>query len=300
MGSGMQKIRAAGLLKSVGLSSMPTEIYLHSEPRPSAQSLASAFGRDSELVVRTGSNSESRNLPRIVGLTPQAAATWILEQSETFDVLVQPYSEVVFSIELGMFEDHRVVELIPGIWELDTQTSPAVLSYDQSWRLIGLAWNSESAISRFHTRSAGYSERDCEIEDWQVTAISEWLLAEADDLDRLVASVGMPCGIKVTFTTGFGMAPQNIRTRLPTIARDEPEGVPANLVRVANLGDGFEAGDSILLDVSVAREHHSALDGLISRLKDADIDHVYVRSGLLSHLAIELREAGIQVSRYRG
>ena len=300
MSDGMHKIRATNVFQAIGLESIPTRIYLSEETRPTEQALAGAFGRDTRLVVRTGTRSESRNLPRVVGLTPQQAAGWILALDTSLDVLIQPYSEVVFSLELGVFKDYRLAEVVPGIWELDTRTEPAVLVFDEGWKLEKAVWRSDLSQSRFHTLATGYSNRLCRVEDWHVVSIVKWLEMNASRLDELAREFDAPHCIKITFASDYGLAPQNIRTNIPTISRDAWAEPLESYVRITHLSDVIARGDSVLLDVSIAREYHGDLDVLISKLRQADVSYVYLASGLLSHLAIGLREAGLEVRRFNG
>jgi hypothetical protein len=54
---------------------------------------------------------------------------------------------------------------------------------------------------------------------------------------------------------------------------------------------------AVVLTVAAAREDAASLDRLIGRMVGAGVEVAYLESGLLSHTAIALREAGIRVRR---
>ena len=78
---------------------------------------------------------------------------------------------------------------------------------------------------------------------------------------------------------------------------DRPPAPPAGTPVISNTDQEVGPTPAVLLSVSVSREDASTLDRLIERLVNAGVTTVYLESGLLSHTAIALREAGIAVRR---
>jgi hypothetical protein len=113
------KVSVAKTFKELGIEGLPAHTY-PCDSRPSLDKLAEDFGQDRALVVRTATHQEERNLPRSAGVMPGAAAKWIDDLPPHLAVIVQPYDEVLFSVEVAVYDNGYAAELVPGIWELGT------------------------------------------------------------------------------------------------------------------------------------------------------------------------------------
>lgn len=317
------------LLAAVGLEALPARVF-RSGHRPVADDLRSIIAASAHpdgpgspgLVVRTSAAGERRNLPRAAGLDPTAAAEWIQSLAPELDVIVQPYAAVIYSAEIAVQDGVILAELVPGIWELDTAAVPATLTLpcrqiDQQpdttpGRAGGdrdpvMTWPTEPQLARFHDPATGYEDRLVATQAWQVTEVATWVQAHRGELAAVrQAYGGRPVGLKIHHALGFGLSPQNVRSVLPaepwTAAdRAGADGEDAQhddgpLVLVRDARAALPRG-RLVLDVAIAREDHPVLVDLVDRLQQAGIGTVWLRSGLLSHLAITLREAGLEVRR---
>jgi hypothetical protein len=300
------KAAAAVLFARAGLEALPAWVF-RGRSHPSAQHLARVVG-SGVLMVRTASADEDRNLPRLAGADADAAAAWIGDLSPELDVIVQPYAEVVFSVEMACYGDGVVLaEVIPGIWELDARAEPVTvtLGLPEEQGGVEVAWPGQAQPAKFHSLETGYQWWSVAAQDWQIAEVAAWIRAHRAGLRAVMHIYGVPVGIKLHHAAGYGLSPQNIRTSVPVVpGHRKGDGAGAgdgrgfvvvdNVTQVlaGNVPDGH-----LVLDVRLAREDHQVLDLVIARLQEAGVDVVWLRSGLLSHLAITLREAGMEVRR---
>ncbi|GAA0985868.1 hypothetical protein Q7689_02135 [Nocardiopsis tropica] len=296
----MSKLDTMTTLRNHGLLRMPVQVY-RSPGRVTARMIRSDVGTDEALVVRTGAETEERNLPRLVGADAETAAAWINELPPSLSALVQPYDQVLFSVELAVYDGLEIAEIIPGIWELDNQLTPVMFGV-QGDRVDLTALDTGTAqAARFHDLLRGLYESSAEVDDWQVAMVVEWVRGRRRDLAALLRGLGHSFGLKLHYSTRFGLSPQNLRSTVPhreTWTRNQ--NTPSPAVAVLSSTNGPIPGGPLLLDVSLAREQHAQLTRFLSRLREAGTSKVYLRSGLLSHLAINLREAGITVRSAHG
>jgi hypothetical protein len=249
-------------------------------------------------MLRTSAEGEIRNLPRKAGVDAGEASEWIARLPSDLSILVQPYSEVVFSVELAIYPACYVAEVVPGIWELDSQVQPAVLTLYPDAASIRLEWHLQAAPAKFHSARGGYSLCPAQVEDWQVAALVAWLRQQDSGLATLADRCGRPCGVKIHYAEDYGLSPQNVRTNVPPPASWDPEAqAPGSWAILKMLDDSVPTDRPILLDVSVARERATDIVVWAAKLRAARVETIYVQSGLLSHLAIGLREAGLIVRR---
>jgi hypothetical protein len=295
----MSKFEAVTVLENHGLLRMPARVFRNPSSVTTRQ-LRELFGRGAYLVVRTGADSEERNLPRLVGTTAEVAAEWINALPPTLSALVQPYDQVLFSVELAVYEDLEVAEVIPGIWELDNHLAPLVLQIRGDHVELA-ATDTGTQFARFHDPGRGLHERPARVDDWQLATVVEWIRDHHQTLAAMRVNLGHPFGLKLHYSARFGLSPQNLRSTLPDVDtwRDGGCSPAVDTTVVSSTSEPIPTGP-VLLDVSIAREEHAGLTAFIHRLRKAGTREVYLRSGVLSHLAINLREAGITVRSARG
>jgi hypothetical protein len=291
------KVAVTKKFQELGLEGLPALIYASTD-RLTAARLVQDFGDNSRLMIRTASDHEQRNLPRLPGVTAVQAEAWINGLPTELRVIIQPYDAVVFSVELAMYQEGYIAEIVPGIWELATNLTPAVIRHDAGSG-YHLEWPTGYQMASFHQLHQGYIPRLARVEDWHVSVLISWLRLHDEALSALRSQMGSGSfGLKLHYAACFGLSPQNLRTSLPPFVPTYQE--VAEVVPVLSPDESIPGGAHVMLDVSIAREDHGRLSGLIGRLLDAKVEVVYLKSGLLSHLAVELREAGIKVRRFNG
>ena len=289
---------AVAALQHHGLLRVPVHVFAQATA-VSAEDLRLRFGEGARLVARGASVSEERNLPRQVGSTPEEVQAWAHRLPTHLSLVVQPYEHVLFSVELAVYTDRAVAEAVPGVWELDNRLTPLVLQLRPGFSLLD-APESGPQNARFYDPGTGHYERPARVDDWQLATVVRWVREYRPALDSLLRRHGGPFGVKLQYSSCFGLSPQNLRSTVPetSVWEGAPTEVP-HLSAVVSTAVDIPAGP-LLLEVSVAREEHQRLSTFVERLTRAGTREVYLRSGLLSHLAINLREAGLTVRGAHG
>lgn len=296
--SAHSKSDAVAALRHHGLLRVPVHVFTQANA-VSAQDLTLCFGEGARLVARGASASEERNLPRQVGARPEEVEAWAQLLPARMSLVVQPYEHVLFSVELAVYPDRAVAEVVPGIWELDNRLTPLLLRL-HSERSVLDAPESGPQNARFHDPDTGHYERPARVDDWQLATVVQWVREHRRSLDALLRRHGGPFGVKLQHSSRFGLSPQNVRSTVPeTSAWEEAPTEMPPLNTIASTAVDIPAGP-LLLDVSVAREEHQHLSAFAERLTRSGTREVYLTSGLLSHLAINLREAGLTVRGAHG
>lgn len=299
--SGIDKVAATALFQTYGLEALPARVY-EARDRPTASMVRADFPQCERFVVRTASREEARNLPRLAGASSTDAADWICQLAPDLSVVIQPFDEVLFSVELMVHDGMFTAEIVPGIWELDNWAVPVTVRLEAGDARARVAAPSEAQDALFVNLAGTQTRRTASVASWQINATVSWITQHRTAIFRLGDETGLPIGIKLHYAPRYGLSPQNIRTAgLPETDEMESSspGV-GDLVRVDSLTTPIPPHSRVLLTVGVARESAALLDDLIARLKYARVEAVYVMSGLLSHLAINLREAGLIVRAHYG
>lgn len=293
------KILATQLIQSSGLEGLPARVVMNRDELPLV--LTSIGSSEATFVVRAASATEERNLPRAINLAAPAVLAWAQEHVDpSYAIIVQPFAPLVFSAEVLVGTDEIVCEALPGMWELDNQFSPTVLRFDQSGVLhenVAVEWQTALLPARWHVDGAVTVE-NCRVDDWTCGILADWVELRAGKLAELFHRIGR-YGLKVHYAEGYGVSPQNIRTRVPEdssafAATLMPHGTFVINTTAATIPEGTSA---VVVRLGVARENSRAIEALAQRLTAAGVKLAFLESGMLSHLAIALREAGLNTRR---
>ncbi|PWV57608.1 hypothetical protein BDW27_102482 [Nocardiopsis sp. L17-MgMaSL7] len=211
--SGWDKIEAVSALEAHGLLRVPIRVVRRPH-QVSTRALRDSFTELRLLVLRTAAVSEERNLPRLVGATPAAAAKWIGDLAPGLSVLVQPYEQVLFSVELAVYESVVVAEIVPGIWELDSLLTPAVLVVKDDGLELTVP-DTRLQTARFHDPQHGIRQRPACVDDWQIATLVAWIREHRRHLTALLEDLGHPFGLKLHHSSRYGLSAQNIRSSVP-------------------------------------------------------------------------------------
>lgn len=297
MTSELDKATAARLLREHGLATAPyQEISLRD-----VHLLADSYPPTARLVVRTSrEGTADRHLPRLVDATPQSIIDWSNGLPPGSVLLVSSYGHLVASAEVVVTPSRVLVETVYGVWELDNRQRPASAAGSRDGG--GITWDrSALGITGARRRFSFDAGIDPEgpMPSWILGAFRDWTMCHIRSLDQFAAAVGAPQIVKVIFYAEWGMQAINARQAgdLLNAADDQAGGPPPGTPVVSSTEDEISSTSAVVLTVSVAREDAACLERLIERMVDAGVTHAYLESGLLSHTAIALREAGIHVRR---
>lgn len=295
MGDEVDKAAMASLLGVHGLATTTA----HQIAVPDARALVELVPEGMRLVARTSRpGSSERNLPRLVDATAAEIVRWSSGLDPSLVLLIGPYGHLVASAEVAVTPMGALVEAVYGVWELDNRQRPGAAvgrrSGDEiAWLRANLA--TAAARRRFSFDAGVASEGP--LPSWVLRAFCDWAAEQASALEALAAALGQPQIVKVLLYAEWGMQAMNARPIGHGFEIGDLPGPPPGLPVVVHTDQAIDPASAVVLTVAVAREDAAALDDLIERMAEAGVAVAYVQSGLLSHIAIALREAGIEVRR---
>lgn len=290
------KAEAVAVLRRLGLDRTPTAVY---EPpaRLDPVALRRDLGRSDRYVARTSAVNAALNLPRLVDATAHEVCEWAARLDPGFGVIVQPYGELAFCGQLAVYRDRLLVEVVSGLWEMSAAQQP--------FRLAGV-WATPERI-RWTDASAPVDPQPCtwlyeadarsgHVEDWMISATQRWIETSVPALQELLRiEQNSAYGLKFHYTDVSGIAAQNLYADVPPSTGTEESALPEDCPVIRDVRAHVPDTEHVLLEVSVCREEAGLFDDLVSRLRRAGVRRVYLRSGVLSHAAIRLREASLDV-----
>lgn len=289
----ISKERARRLFIEHGLERLPTAALTESTR------LHDVFPDADLLTVRAASDDEAKNLPRIVGADRDAVQEFLDRNGTRFRYIVQPYEQITHSVELLIDLDGFYCEIMPGIWELDTVYVPDVLAAELGSPDVSISCPHTGLIGEVARFLFGNGPQRLvtHASDAFFASTHAWILANWEALNsiRLTARLDS-IGFKLHYGSTHGFSPQNIRTDLPT--RPSLDLGALDLTPEALLGVGelppTQGTRVVQLTSGAAREAAADLVSYGRRLVNHGVQTVIIPSGLLSHMAILLRECGLQ------
>jgi hypothetical protein len=285
----------ARLLREHGLATAP----FHEVGLPDVGQLLELYPASARLVARTSrTGTADRNLPRLVDATAQSVVEWSKDLQPGTVLLVSPYGHLIASAEVAMVPSVALVEAVYGVWELDNRQQPgSALGRRDSGGVMWDRWVMPTASARRRFSFAAGIEQDGPTPSWLLRAFCDWASVHAASLDALALTIGSPQIVKVLLYAEWGMQALNARPvgDLFVPPGDADPGPPPGTPVVSSADQALAPAPAVILTVSAARENAASLERLIGRLVQVGVEVAYLESGLLSHTAIALREAGILV-----
>ncbi|WP_433683367.1 hypothetical protein [Nocardia sp. CA-119907] len=295
------KAQAVELFQRFHLDGLPAFLLHLPSPDP-IDAIRTQLPNASRFTLRVCGDDENQNLPRIVGCDLGDAEQWLREAEEdgVSTVVVQPYDDLLFSVELAVAEQAYVAEVIPGIWELDNLAEPTTMTLTPAEEIgVRLRGPMSAQPAKFWTIATGYVAQYARVEDWQLSDVMCWVGENAGELQQLRTAVGTDVvGIKLHYARRYGLSPQNIHTKGLSIPTDVQSSALTHLPLITSIQQGPPQTPAVRLAVGIGRERYGELLTFATKLQAAGITTVYVRSGLLSHMAITLRQQGFDVRRW--
>jgi hypothetical protein len=293
----MTKTEATARLSALGLESLPTYTVSSSAEFDALVSRTPELAIPELVTVRTSDLGATKNLPRLIGADFRSASNWIAAHPAC-QYLVQPYDDLVYSAEVVLTPEGQIhFELVPGAWELDNVYTPAAGTFSR-FHVSSLRFSATVQRSKFwDPEAASFAESLDIVNDWHIESLGTWLADHWDKMCALLSLNDRRNGVKLHYYAHHGISPQNVhRTHLrdsdTTTDIEPPFAAPIITSLHSQLGEDVE---TLIVDVSVTRENSGQLIAFVQTLRDAAVKTVFLRSGILSHLAIQMREAGITV-----
>ena len=295
MAKGVDKAAVARLLHEHGLATAP----FHEVALSDVRQLLNLYPANARLVARTSrAGTSARHLPRMVDSTAQAIVDWSSDLLPGTSLLVSPYGHLIASAEVAMTRSWVLVEAVYGVWELDNRQPPASAMGRRA--NDGVTWTRRTmSIASYRRRFSFESglDQNGPVPGWVLGGFCDWAATLAPALDRLSSAVGEPQIVKVLFYAEWGMQAMNARPigDLLEPFEDDVSLPPPGTLVVSSADQALAPTDAVILSASAAREEAASIEGLIRRLVHLGVETAYLESGLLSHIAIALRESGVRV-----
>jgi hypothetical protein len=293
----VDKAAMARLMREHGLATAP----FHEVGLSDVRQLVDLYPASARLVTRTSrKGTADRNLPRLVDATAQSIVEWSKDLRPGTVLLVSPYGHLIASAEVAMTPSWALVEAVYGVWELDNRQQPgSAMGRRDSDGIAWTHWALSTASARRRFSFEAGIDSNGPVPSWLLRAFCDWASLHAPSLDALTSTISEPQIVKVLLYAEWGMQAMNARPigdlLVPSDNYDlrPPPGTPV----VSSTDQSIAPTPAVILTVSAAREDAASLETLIGRMVHAGVEVAYLESGLLSHTAIALREAGILVRR---
>lgn len=279
------------LFFNLGMCGIQTRLF---EPETPIKKIEEAFREmpaDRGFTIRF-SYKNTLNLPRGFFRTPQECLEFIKRERRDYAIIIQEYTQLINSFELYSDGDLFYLQVLPGIWEVDTKEAPDVVQEKGGDLTIWRFRQSRQAKFINDERKFQAIEKD----PFSSEQLQEFYRRLEPYKDKLEA-------IRKIFNPLFCHFYEDDKGRFCFINLRNVkeftinEDSPSNFCVIKNSSDveKWDGNTPILFDVQTERGDDTPLVITIESLRNKGIDSVFVNYGILSHPAILLREAGIQV-----
>lgn len=292
----MSKIAAVRLIQTHGLETQPSFIF---DTPIEADRVVATMPSESLFVLRTSANFETLNLPRIVGATPAEARRWLADIPGDLGIILQPFDPVLSSAELCFTSNEFIAEIIPGIWELDNTTAPVTISgpfhQESEW-----VRHFPQKIQRARFVAPETFAASVRVNSATTLAYERWIRDKTIVLQSFLRDARRnSLGLKLQQSIRFGISAQNTRNiqAIPPQQTSSPSHTAAIPVVAPDSLASAVGHVQVRLTMSFSREESASVLDAARQLFAIGVRIVYIRSGLLSHMAILLREAGLETRR---
>lgn len=234
------------------------------------------------------------NLPRGFFRRPQECLDFISKERRGYAIIIQEYTQLVNSFELYSDGSLLYLQVLPGIWEVDTEEAPDIIQ-EKDGNLTIWRFRQPRQAKLTNSENRFYTE---EQEPFSFMKLQEFYGRLELYRDRLEI-------VRKTFDPLFCHFYENNKGRLCFINVRDVGNVPINedspltfhVIKGTFDIEKWDGNRPILFDVQAERGDDAPLVTTIRSLRDKGVKSVFVNCGILSHPAILLREAGIQVQQ---
>lgn len=249
---------------------------------------------ESKGVTVRFSFKKALNLPREFFKNKDECIKFILSQRRDYSIIIQEYTKLEHSFELYIDEESIYLQIMPGIWEVSTNAPPDIIRKSKDELTI---WRySKPRIAKFANEYGNFYREERKPLDFETLSDFYQQTKKYQDRFELLKGIFSPlyCHFyeddKHTFSflniRDFGEFP--INNESPT---------RFHIVNYLSDIDRWDGEKPILFNARAERDNDAPLFITIKHLADKRVRKVYVNYGILSHPAILLREAGVQVEQ---
>ena len=288
------KFAVQKLFYKLGMCGIDTRLF---EPESSIDEIERNIGEmeatDRGFTVRF-SYKNALNLPRGFFKTPQECIDFIKKERKDYAVIVQEYTRLVNSFEL--YDDGNVsyLQALAGIWEVDATEAPDIVQ-EKDGELTIWRFRQPREAKLINDENKFYKEQK---DPFTFAQLKEFYKKLEPYKDRLEV-------VRKNFNPLFCHFYEDDQGRFCFINLRNVGGVPINegspsafhVVKGISDIETWDGNLPILFDVQTERDDDTPLIETIKALHNKEIKSVFVNYGILSHPAILLREAGVQVQQ---
>jgi hypothetical protein len=288
------KFAVQKLFYKLGMCGIDTRLF---EPETSIDEIEKNLGEmeatDRGFTVRF-SYKNALNLPRGFFKTPQECLDFIKKERNDYAIIIQEYTRLINSFEL--YDDGNVsyLQVLPGIWEVDATEAPDIVQ-EKAGELTIWRFRQPREAKLINDKNKFYKEKR---DPFTFSQLKEFYKKLESYKDRLEI-------VRKKFNPLFCHFYEDDQGRFCFINLRNVGGVPINegspsafhVVKGISDIETWDGNLPILFDVQTERDDDTPLIETIKALRNKEIKSVFVNYGILSHPAILLREAGVQVQQ---
>lgn len=288
------KFAVQKLFYDLGMCGIQTRLFEPSTPTEKITEALSELDVESRGATVRFSFKDTLNLPRGFFRGQQKCIDFIQGERKDYAIIVQEYTQLVNSFELYSDGNLFYLQVLPGIWEVDATEAPDIIQNKDGnlsiWRI-----RQPRKAKLVNNENQFYTKERNPFTFAQLQEFYAKLQPYKDRLDY----------IRRVFNPLFCHFYGDDQGRLCFINVRNVGEVPINedsppifhIIKGPFDIEKWDGDRPILFDVQAERGNDTPLVTAIRSLRDKRVKSVFVNYGILSHPAILLREAGIQVQQ---
>lgn len=252
------------------------------------------FEIESKGVTVRFSFKKALNLPRGFFKKREECLKFILSQRRDYSIIIQKYTKLEHSFELYMSEGLLYLQVMPGIWDVSTNVPPDIVR-DLNGEIT--IWRyAKQRLAKFDNENNEFYLEKRKPFDFETLKDFYKRLRKYQSKLELLRNVFNPLCCHFYEDNKGIFSFLNVRDfgEFP-INSDSP--IHFHSINGLEDIDKWDGEKPILFNARAKRDNDTPLVMVIKHLADKGVEKVYVNYGILSHPAILLREAGIQVEQ---
>jgi len=289
-----KKFTAQKLFYEFGMCGIETRLFEPQFPTEKIARVLNELNIENRGVTVRFSFKDTLNLPRGFFNNRQKCIDFISNERKNYAVIVQEYTHLVNSFELYSDGSLSYLQVLPGIWEVDTNEPPDIIR-EKDGELTFWRFDQSRKAKLVNSDKGFYTEERFPFSFEQLKEFHKKLEPYKERLEM----------IRKMFNPFFCHFYEDNQGRFCFINIRDVGVVPINedspsffhVVKNSSNIDTWDGSRPILFDVHAERNNNFPLTIAINSLKSKGVKTVFVNYGILSHPAILLREAGIHVQQ---